>query len=67
MFNSKMLKAKMTEKGKNAEYISSKLGIDTSTFYRKLGGKSEFNRSEILIIKNSLSLNKKEMDSIFFS
>lgn len=67
MFKSELLKGKMVSKKINAEYLSDKLGINITTFYRKLSGESEFNRLEMNIIKNILSLTKDEMDSIFFN
>ena len=67
MFRPELLKAKMIIKNVNAALLSDKIGVDISTFYRKLNGESEFNRTEMQIIRNELSLNKDDMDSIFFS
>lgn len=67
MFKSELLKGEMVAKKIKAEYLADKIGINITTFYRKLGGESEFNRQEMNIIKNILHLNKDEMDAIFFS
>ena len=67
LFRPELLKAKMIIKNVNAALLSDKIGVDISTFYRKLNGESEFNRTEMQIIRNELSLNKDDMDSIFFS
>lgn len=67
MFKSELLKAKMVAKGVSAEELADKIGINTVTLYRKINGKTEFTRSEMQIIKSVFSLNKGEMDAIFFA
>lgn len=67
MFKSELLKGEMVAKKIKAEYLADKIGINITTFYRKLGGESEFNRQEMNIIKNILHLNKDEMDAIFLA
>lgn len=66
-FVSELLKSQMVKNKINAESMSNELGINIATFYRKLNGESEFNRQEMGIIRNVLSLNKDDMDSIFFA
>ena len=51
------LLAKMQEKGIN---------MSRSTFYRNLRGEGEFDRGEIQIISDLLSLSDEEMVEIFF-
>lgn len=65
MFNRKKLQAQMVLKGFNAEKLSSILGINTSTFYRKLGNDGDFSRKEIHIIIKTLEI-ENPMD-IFFA
>lgn len=67
MFRPELLKAKMVELNIDAAYLSDKLGINITTFYRKINGNSEFDRSEMQIIRSELRLSKEEMDSIFFA
>ena len=67
MFKSRMLKAKMVEKDKSTEEVSAALGIDSSTFSKKLNGISEFKRTEIQIIRSFLNLSVEESESIFFA
>ena len=67
MFKSRMLKAKMVEKDKSNEEVSAALGIDSSTFSKKLNGISEFKRTEIQIIRSFLNLSVEESESIFFA
>lgn len=62
-----MLKAKMVEKDKSNEEVSTALGIDSSTFSKKLNGISEFKRTEIQIIRSFLNLSVEESESIFFA
>lgn len=66
MLNANKLKAKMTENKMNAYELSKKIGIDKSTFYRKLGGYTEFTIKEASIISQELKLNNEEMAAIFF-
>ncbi len=66
-FVPELLKSQMVKNKINAESMSNELGINMTTFYRKLNGESEFNRQEMGIIRNVLSLNKDDMDSIFFA
>ena len=66
-FVPELLKSQMVKDKINAESMSNELGINMTTFYRKLNGESEFNRQEMGIIRNVLSLNKDDMDSIFFA
>ena len=67
MFRKELLKAKMVEKTINAETLADKLGINIATFYRKMNGESEFDRSELQLIKSILAINEQEMDAIFFA
>ena len=66
-FVPELIKSQMVKNKINAESMSNELGINMTTFYRKLNGESEFNRQEMGIIRNVLSLNKDDMDSIFFA
>lgn len=67
MFRPELLKSKMVALKINADILSDKLGIDTATFYRKMKGESEFNRSEMQIIRTVLDLSSDDMDAIFFA
>ena len=57
----------MVEKDKSNEEVSTALGIDSSTFSKKLNGISEFKRTEIQIIRSFLNLSVEESESIFFA
>lgn len=67
MFKPELLKSKMIESKITAEILADKLGINIATFYRKLGGVSEFTRNELSIIRDVLNLNSADMDAIFFA
>ena len=60
------LKGKMVEHSLRDQDMAKLLGIDSSTFYRKKNGVTEFTREEIKIMKNLLNLSADEIDSIFF-
>lgn len=66
MFKSELLKSIMVLKKVSSADLSGKIGINITTFYKKMNGQSEFTRSEMRIIKAVLNLSKDEMDSIFF-
>lgn len=47
MFDKKRLQAQMVLKDMNAEELSEQLGINPSTFYRKMNNDGDFSRAEI--------------------
>lgn len=55
--NTNLLKGIMTAKGWNVETLAKVIGIDSATFYRKMAGKSEFTRDEIVAICKTLDTN----------
>ncbi|KFX57154.1 MULTISPECIES: helix-turn-helix transcriptional regulator [Clostridium] len=61
-----LLKAHMALKGKSINEIVDLLGISKSTIYRKLKGKSEFTRKEMLLLINFLNIGNEEAANIFF-
>lgn len=66
MLDVQKLKGKIIEKGRSVEAISNDLGINPSTFYRKLKNNS-FEINEADKIASILSLSGAEASSIFFS
>ncbi|MGN1133781.1 MAG: helix-turn-helix domain-containing protein [Oscillospiraceae bacterium] len=66
MLDVQKLKGKIIEKGKSIETVSRDLGINPSTFYRKLNNNS-FEIREADKIASILSLTGDEASSIFFS
>lgn len=68
MINVNKLKGKMVENGINADTLSSLIGIDRSTFYRKLNNHGEtFTVKEVNLICKHLKLSKDEAMDIFFT
>lgn len=67
MFNTKLLKAKLVEKGVCVIDLCNTIGICETTFYRKLSRQGDFSRSEIKKIVEVLCLTVEEMNSIFFA
>ena len=60
--NVNKLRAKMVENGINAESMSKKIGIDRSTFYRKLSADGQtFTIGEADVISKELSKKLQEM------
>ena len=66
MINVRKLKAKIVENGKTITEMSQVLGINPSTFYRKLKQNS-FEIGEADVIVRELKLSIEEANAIFFS
>jgi len=56
----------MVEKGITDQELSSLLGINQATLFRKKNGTSDFYRNEIKVIKEVLDLTDRDIDLIFF-
>lgn len=65
--NALLLEMKMKEADVSVEEMSKCLGIDSSTFYRKKKGLSDFTRKEIQKMRNKLNLSSKDVVDIFFN
>ena len=65
MFNRRKLQAQMVLKGMKASEVAEKMGIDPSTFYRKMGNDGDFSRAEIQKIVEILEI--EEPVDIFFA
>ena len=66
MLDVNKLKGRIIEKGETVETVSTKLGINPATFYRKLKNNS-FEIGEADKIVRILALSHEEATSIFFS
>lgn len=66
MVNVRKLKAKIVENGKTITEMSQVLGINPSTFYRKLKQNS-FEIGEADVIVRELGLSVEDANAIFFS
>lgn len=68
MININKLKGKIVEKGLSVEKVAVKIGIDKSTFYRKLNsGGQNITIKEANLLMRILDLSTDEAISIFFS
>lgn len=66
--NINKLKGKIVERGMNVETLASLIGIDRSTFYRRLNNRGEtFTVKEVNLIREHLKLSKEEAMEIFFT
>ena len=62
------LKGKIVERGNTQEAVANAIGMDRSTFYRKLkDGGEKFIIGEIHGIVNAVPLSKEEAIDIFFT
>lgn len=60
------LKGKIVEHNTTQEELANKIGIDKSTFYRKMKQNGNFSIKEVNLIVSTLNLSKDEAMSIFF-
>ncbi len=65
--NFNLLRAKIVEMGYNMKTFSKATGINRVSLYRRLSGEVEFDRKEIDVISNVLSLNSDQIFEIFFA
>lgn len=62
------LKGKVVERGLTGEKMAKSIGVDQSTYYRKIGeGGGSFTIAQAIAISNILSLSEKERTDIFFA
>lgn len=61
------LKNKIAESGYKLSYVADYCEITRSGLYKKLNGKSEFNRFELERLKSLLNLSVEELGQIFFA
>ena len=67
-FNAPKLRGKIVEKGMSQEMIAKQIGIDQSTFYRKMKADGlTFSVGEMHKIVKILDLNKTEATEIFLA
>lgn len=68
MINVNKLKGKIVENGLKVGELALKIGIDRSTFYRKLKNQGDsFTVKEVNLICKELKLTKDEAMEIFFT
>lgn len=65
--NSKELKAQMVRKGMSVDQICAEIGISKASWFRKIGGSTEFNQGEICAIRRVLGLDDHMTTLIFFN
>lgn len=67
MININKLKKEIALNNLSIEELSEKIGIDKSTFYRRLESNGKkFTIEEVIKIAKVLNLDRKKVDSIFF-
>lgn len=66
MTNRDMLRKRITERGIKMKHLAIACGISAQAFSSKMVGKSEFNASEMAILKEKLALSDSEFIAIFF-
>lgn len=67
MFDVYKFKYIVSKKGFTLGDVAAWLGINQTTLYRKMYGRSDFTRNEIFIICTNLNLTNEDTFSIFFA
>jgi hypothetical protein len=65
--NVKELKAEMIRKEKSVDQLCAALGISRTSWFRKIGGESQFTQGEIMDLRRELCLDDNQTMLIFFS
>lgn len=65
--NSNELKAQMVRKDVTVDQICAAIGISRTSWFRKIGGSSEFSQGEITDIRRLLDLDDHMTAVIFFA
>lgn len=61
------LKAKMVEKGINADLLADVIGVDRSSMYRKMNNFEKITIGEAKLIKAALEMSDEDAIAIFLS
>jgi DNA-binding Xre family transcriptional regulator len=65
--NRNLLKSFLVVNNINVKELAKEIGISSNTLYSKINGNSEFNRNEIMQIKDILHLTAEQVDNVFFN
>lgn len=61
------LNAEIARNGLTIPQLATEIGINKKTLYQKMKGKTEFKRSELIILKSKLNLTDERANQIFFN
>lgn len=64
--NGRALLALLTERKITQKKLCEAIGIDYTTFYRKVNGQTDFTRDEISAIARELKLSDEQIIELFF-
>ena len=65
--NQRALKAQMILKDKTVDQLCAAIGISRTSWFRKIGGESEFTQGEIAGLRFELELDDHQTAEIFFA
>lgn len=63
----KELKAQMIRKDKSVDQLCAAIGISRTSWFRKVGGDTQFTQDELQRLRNELELDDEQTIMIFFS
>lgn len=67
MTNRELLRERIKESGMKMKYLASECGITAQAFSHKMVGKSDFNATEMAVLREKLELSDGDFLTIFFS
>lgn len=67
MTNRELLRKRIEESGMKMKYLASECHISAQAFSSKMVGKSEFNASEMTVLREKLGLSDSEFITVFFA
>lgn len=66
MTDTALLKSAITASGLKLGFIAERIGMSRQSLYRCIKGETEFKQSQIAALCDILSLNRRDMERIFF-
>lgn len=67
MTNRGLLRERIKESGMKMKYLASECGITAQAFSSKMVGKSDFNATEMAVLREKLELSDSDFLTIFFT
>lgn len=67
LINKLLFKNAIVSAGYNIQGLAQLMGVNQATLYRKINGKSEFDRPQLKQLREVLGLDDNQFEAIFFA
>lgn len=67
LINKLLFKNAIASAGYNIQGLAQLMGVNQATLYRKINGKSEFDRPQLKQLREVLGLDDNQFEAIFFA